>query len=297
MDKMHAPKKNIESFSFDSKKWGKWSFWIWIVTIGLLTVFVWWSTTHPITPEPGEKFDPLTYVVMADIVLGVLAFIVMVFSKANRNARIFLGLCFLGLFVVALIGASNELKKKQIEEKLGVLQTATVVPSQTPSPTIKPTAQPTKKPNIESRTQTSTEKLPVLNGGTIFGLINKYRGSNNKPYWSVSDELCRLAEQRAEYLIQPTYEDFVKNTYPSFKNHPGFQDMAGAFNYSGIGLSENLAMGAKSDADVLNMWKNSPPHNALMLATDHNGTTYTKACIATRVKYYGSITVLLAGDK
>jgi len=161
----------------------------------------------------------------------------------------------------------------------------------------KPSAQPTEKINAEPQAKTSIDKLPVLNGGAIFGLINAYRASNGKPYWSVSDELCRLAEQRAEYLIQPTYEDFMENTYPSFKNHPGFQDIASAFNYSGLGLSENLAMGAKSDTDVINIWKNSPPHNGLMLTTDYNGANYTKACVATRVKYYGSITVLLVGDK
>lgn len=203
------------------------------------------------------------------------------------------------VFIVLLLTAAYLLIRIQTSTKSTANKqvTPTVVPTYSPTPTIKPTVQPAKKTNTEPQTQTSTDKLPVLNGGAIFGLINAYRTSSGKPYWSVSDELCRLAEQRAEYLIQPTYEDFVKNIYPSFKNHPGFQDMADAFNYSGLGLSENLAMGAKSDIGVINNWKNSPAHNGLMLTTDHNGTTYTKACIATRVKYYGSITVLLVGDK
>lgn len=171
-----------------------------------------------------------------------------------------------------------------------------VVTSQSKSAqAVKPSSDPTSR---QSGTQaTVSQELPNLNGGNIFGLVNAYRISNGKPPWTVSDELCKLAEGRAEYVIQPTYDDFLKNTYSSFKSHPGFQDMAKAFNYSGLGLSENLAMGARSDSGVITLWKNSPTHNALMLAVDHNGTVYTKACVATRVKYYGSITVLLAGDK
>jgi len=159
------------------------------------------------------------------------------------------------------------------------------------------TPTPTSRTMVKNNSSDNIQKLPILNGGKIFELVNSYRASNGKPFFNVSDELCRLAEKRAEYLIQPTYEDFMKNTYPTFKSHPGFQDMTSAFNYSGLGLSENLAMGAKSETDVLNLWKNSPGHNALMLSTEHNGTVYTKACVATRVKYYGSISVLLVGDK
>lgn len=200
------------------------------------------------------------------------------------------GLCLIALY---LLDRTQLFIESEIDNRI----TSTLVPTNSPTPTVMPTSKPTEKPSDDSEKQPSTSKLPVLNGSAIFGLINSYRASNGKPFWSVSSELCRLAEQRAEYLIQPTYEDFLKNTFPSFKSHPGFQDMANSLNYSGLGLSENLAMGAKSDSDVLNMWKNSAGHNSLMLATDHNGTTYTKACVATRVKYYGSITVLLAGDK
>lgn len=221
-----------------------------------------------------------------------------------RNIQIpFLVLVGSIIVVLALKVNSGSLGNSTLKAPQNYPNNSTISPTETPTlqPTTKPTVLPTKTPVVVKITTQPSQQpngnLPILNGGNIFGKINAYRITNGRPSWSVSDELCRLAESRAEYLIQPTYEDFMKNTYPSFKNHPGFQDMASALNYSGIGLSENLAMGAKSDEGVIQIWKNSPPHNALMLATDHNGTVYTKACVATRVKYYGSISVLLAGDK
>lgn len=210
--------------------------------------------------------------------------------------RLFVGLASL-LFVLASL--LIYLTVRVNTGKTGSTQPPTTPVSSTSTPTMASAAIPQPTETKQKINPDNTSKLPELHPTSILALVNEYRLKNGKPEWETSGELCRFAEMRAEYLIQPTYEDFMKNIYPEIKQkrHPGFQSMADNFGYSGGAMSENVAQGAKSDGDVLVLWKNSPTHNSLLLAIEHNGTVYTKACVATRVKYYGSITVLLAGNK
>jgi len=156
-----------------------------------------------------------------------------------------------------------------------------------PSSSLQPTTLPTNSP-----TTTKTQTLPVLNGGNIFNLVNTYRSSNDKPFLSVSSELCRLAEIRADYMMA--------NKMAAFKSsesggHTGLSDITS--QYSGGGVGENLAANVNTNASVLEIWKNSPPHKELMLWTEKDGFPITKGCVATRVSEVGSIVVLLVGDK
>lgn len=160
------------------------------------------------------------------------------------------------------------------------LPTPTPAPIKTPVPQAIPTPTPTKQP------------LPVLNGGNIFNMVNAFRTANGKPGLSVSDELCRLAEARADYMMA--------NNMAAFKSsktggHTGLIDVSS--QYSGSGVGENLAANLGTDASVIEIWKNSPPHRELMLWTEKNGSSMTKGCIATRVSEVGSIIVLFVGDK
>ena len=145
---------------------------------------------------------------------------------------------------------------------------------------------------IIAKTETTEvgQPLPVLHGDVIFGLINQYRSSKGLPFLSVSDELCRLAEGRADLMMANDMEAFKRSGTGS---HYGFDST----NYSGEGVGENLAANVGLDADVLTIWKNSPPHNELLLWTVKDGTPITKGCVATRVSKVGSIVVLLVGDK
>jgi hypothetical protein len=136
------------------------------------------------------------------------------------------------------------------------------------------------------------QPLPVLHGGVIFGLVNQYRSSKGLPFLSVSSELCSIAEARADLMMANNMEAFKES---STGNHYDFSEYVN--RYSGAGIGENLAGNVARDIDVLTMWKNSPPHNELMLWTIKNGEPITKGCIATRVSTVGSIVVLLVGDK
>lgn len=165
-----------------------------------------------------------------------------------------------------------------------------------PQPTTKPTSLPVRIPTVaKSGTQPSQPpkaNLPVLNGSNIFNMVNAFRAANGKPGLSVSDELCRLAETRADYMMA--------NNMAAFKSsktggHTGLIDVSS--QYSGSGVGENLAANLGTDAAVIEIWGNSPPHRELMLWTEKNGFPIAKGCIATRVSEVGSITVLFVGDK
>lgn len=153
--------------------------------------------------------------------------------------------------------------------------------------TIEPTSIPSKKPTSSSPTK---QPLPVLNGGNIFSLVNQYRSSKGLPFLSVSNELCGMAEKRADLMMVNNMEAFKKS---STGNHYQFDDV----QYSGEGVGENVAANLARDNDVVEKWKTSPAHNELMLWTEKEGTKITKGCVATRVSEVGSIVVLLVGDR
>jgi len=178
-------------------------------------------------------------------------------------------------------------------QKLSNQTVPTVTPTKSPTPTSAPTTtQPLKKTDTASQVQPTPAKLPVLNGGNIFNLVNTYRSSNGKPFLTVSDELCNLAEIRADYMMRNGMEAFKSS---QTGGHTGLIDVSS--QYSGGGVGENLAANLGSDPAVIEIWKNSPPHRELMLWTEKDGTLITKGCIATRVSEVGSIVVLLVGDK
>lgn len=158
----------------------------------------------------------------------------------------------------------------------------------TPTKTSLKTTQNTE--NNTNSTTSSKPPLPVLSGANIFALINQYRSSQGLPFLSVSDELCNLAEKRADLMMVNNMEAF-KNSSPG--NHYQFNSV----EYSGEGVGENIGANFAKDADVVNAWKQSPGHNALMLLTEKDGAIITKACVATRVSEVGSIVILLVGDK
>lgn len=168
------------------------------------------------------------------------------------------------------------------------------IPKQTetpsPQPTEIPTLTPTQRPIVQPVVIPTTPSLPTLSGSDIFNSVNAYRSSKGLVTWSVSDELCRIAEQRADYMMQDHLAAFKSSTVGG---HTGFRDLS----YSGQEIGENLAANVSSTSNTMSTWEASPPHNALLLSTTLDGTPITKGCIATRVKDYGSIVVLEVGDK
>lgn len=182
------------------------------------------------------------------------------------------------------------------QEKFSQKPIISATETPTSQPTAKPTVLPTKAPAtvkvVTQSSQPSKAKLPVLSGSNIFNMVNAFRAANGKPGLSVSSELCGLAEARADYMMA--------NNMAAFKSsqtggHTGLIDVSS--QYSGSGVGENLAANLGTDASVIDIWKNSPPHRELMLWTEKNGFPMTKGCVATRVSDVGSIIVLLIGDK
>lgn len=198
-----------------------------------------------------------------------------------------------GLIKVDLSGNRPLIQKVDVTPTSSPSENPT--PSFIPIPTSKPTATstppPTAKVNSAPVVAPTKQPLPVLSGSEIFNAINAYRASRSKPGLSVSDELCRIAEGRADFMMVDKMAAFKSS---SKGNHTGFRD---TFDYSGAGIGENLAANVVSTASVMALWKSSPPHNELMLATEWNGTPMIKGCIAIRVKDYGSVVVLEIGDK
>lgn len=195
----------------------------------------------------------------------------------------------LSLVAFYLFNRTQEPGRQRLSNQTAPTVTPTKSPTPTPAPT---TTQPLIKTDATSQAQPTSAKLPVLNGGNIFSLVNAYRSSYGKPYLTVSDELCRLAEIRADYMMRNGMEAFKSS---QTGGHTGLIDVSS--QYSGGGVGENLAANLGSDPAVIEIWKNSPPHRELMLWTEKDGTLITKGCIATRVSEVGSIVVLLVGDK
>ena len=208
---------------------------------------------------------------------------------AKTPAILYFGLFLLGGFLlVKALNYSYEQTDSGYPKAMPTFSIPTSTPIPSPVPTKKIINKTTETTNLNSNT--NKPPLPKLNGGNIFGLVNQYRSSKGLPFLSVSSELCSIAEGRADLMMANKMEAFKKSGTGS---HFGFDNV----NYSGAGVGENLAANLARDVDVLTIWKNSPPHNELMLWTTKDGTPITKGCVATRVSEVGSIVVLLVGDK
>lgn len=229
-------------------------------------------------------------------------------NPINKNKKIetlvvifiiFFFLYIFTYFIVDSYAQTNGFKEKSLTNPLEWFVLEEKIEKSTVIPTIiTPTSTPTKTPsktnqqteNNTNSTTSSKPPLPVLSGANIFALINQYRSNQSLPFLSVSDELCNLAEKRASLMMANNMEAF-KNS--SAGNHYQFDSV----EYSGEGVGENIGANFAKDADVVNAWKKSPGHNALMLLTEKDGAIITKACVATRVSEVGSIVILLVGDK
>lgn len=200
-------------------------------------------------------------------------------------------LIIVSALVFGLAYSSIYFENNKVGEQKGVVnETLTVTPTQ--SPTVIPTRSPSiNKDSVRVTTQPSVKPtLPVLSGASIFNAVNVYRSSQGKSQFSVSGELCSIAEKRADYMMADKMAAFKSSGTGS---HTGFRDTS----YSGNMMGENLAANVTSTANTMSIWKSSPPHNELMLTTERGGFKMTKACIATRVSEVGSIVVLEIGDK
>lgn len=167
-----------------------------------------------------------------------------------------------------------------------------VTTNELPTPILLPLQQQTATPVPTINPPNIPPPLPALSDAVIFNLINSYRSTSGLAPLSTSSELCSIANSRADYLIANNMEAARSSVTG---NHTGFRDQTSI--YSGGAIGENLYQNAMTNVGVLIGWEDSAPHNALMLATNYNGVSITRGCVATRVASYGSIAVLEVGDK
>lgn len=138
----------------------------------------------------------------------------------------------------------------------------------TPAPETKPTSvtqappakQPAPKTQPKPQTKTTTAPKPSCSGSfttQFICLLNDYRASKG---------LNRLAYSSAMAEVAANYSAWMNQT--GIFSHTGengtrFTDRCAAAGIKCYG--ENLAKGAKSPQNLLDMWKASPSHNANML--------------------------------
>ncbi len=169
----------------------------------------------------------------------------------------------------------------------------------------------TTTPDITVTPTQMSEK--ILDNDHILLLINQYRIQNGLVKLEKSTELCKLAEERASYLMADRMSAYRSS---QIGNHTGFKKAGVGYSGTGVGenIGANLANGFKEnpngdfsknrnivktnqDIGAVNQWKQSPPHNELLLSKEKGETILTKACVASRVEDYGMLTVFLTGDK
>lgn len=147
----------------------------------------------------------------------------------------------------------------------------------TTAPTTAPTEAPTQKstrpvpqPSTEAPTQAPTQKATekAQNTGAytlsayeleVVDLINDIRRENGLRELSVNTELSRVARIKSQDMHDKRYFSHTSPTYGS-----PF-DMMTAFGIRYRTAGENIAMGYRTPAQVVDGWMNSPGHRANIL--------------------------------
>lgn len=131
----------------------------------------------------------------------------------------------------------------------------------------------TVTPIVVSPTTTITpvitiKKDPETQENTLINVINEYRKFSGKTELTVNSEVCSFASVRASEIST----DFTHSGFDSRRD-------SGALPYSNwSSVVENIAF--TSNGDPITMWKNSPLHNANMLADLSEG------CVMSNGNYY-----------
>lgn len=125
----------------------------------------------------------------------------------------------------------------------------------------------------ENSTNNNTTTKPDSNTGNsatlgtyeqqVVDLVNQERAAAGLSALKVNSELSAVAEKKAEDMAVNNYFSHTSPTYGS-----PF-DMMKQFGISYTAAGENIAMGQKTPADVMNGWMNSEGHRANILNTSY----------------------------
>lgn len=110
---------------------------------------------------------------------------------------------------------------------------------------------------LEERKFTSSEVLE------LYEFINRYREENNLARLTVQKRLEQSAFNKASHMA---VFDYFDHTTPQGEGMRSFINAAGYF-YTKAG--ENLGLGFDNPEDLFIGWRESPPHNEIMLDGDY----------------------------
>ncbi len=94
----------------------------------------------------------------------------------------------------------------------------------------------------------------------VLQLVNLERAERNLPPIKTAPSLRRIAEG---YACRMVTEGFFGHRDPFTGHGPGERMVAGKYHFFSVG--ENLAAGAKSPAEVMTLWMDSPAHRNIIL--------------------------------
>lgn len=98
----------------------------------------------------------------------------------------------------------------------------------------------------------------------VVALVNQERAKNGLSSLTENWQLSRTARYKAQDMINKNYFSHQSPTYGS-----PF-DMMKNFGIKFTAAGENIAMGQRTPAEVMNAWMNSPGHRANILSPSYN---------------------------
>lgn len=113
-------------------------------------------------------------------------------------------------------------------------------------------------------------ELVVVDPNVALRLVNDYRASKGLPALSLDSNATAAAEALAKDMAQ---HDRMSHVGPNGEDIGKRLSLAG---YTYRVAAENVAVGQRSIADIIEGWKNSPPHsrNLLLPQAKHMGIAY-----------------------
>jgi uncharacterized protein YkwD len=139
--------------------------------------------------------------------------------------------------------------------------------SRTPKPSTKPSTKPTPKPSHTSTPKPTTTTAPPPSGGSmetqVLQLTNAERQKAGCGPLKPNSALTRAAEAHAADMVDNHYFD-----HTSQDGRSPFDRMKAA-GFRGGAMAENIAVGYRSAAAVVEGWMNSEGHRKNMLNCDY----------------------------
>ena len=134
------------------------------------------------------------------------------------------------------------------------------VPTPTPMPTAKPTPTPAPVPTEKPADTGGQSGICGAYAQEVLRLVNAERAANGLAALRLNSSLCNVAQVKAQDMKDKRYFSHTSPTYGS-----PF-DMMRRFGVTYVAAGENIAMGYRTPAAVMQGWMNSSGHRANILS-------------------------------